>query len=141
MAQSSSGSGLSILLLQMVAIGLVFYFLILRPSGQARKKHAELLTKLKKGDEVMTSGGIIGRVRDIKEVETDGLKESRVTVESGTSTVVVERSRNAQAPGQEDGQRDLVELGRGPVGSAVDEPVLKPGAIRSLPGLKMSEGA
>jgi preprotein translocase subunit YajC len=93
MPQSSSGSGLSILLLQMVAIGAVFYFLILRPSGQARKKHAELLTKLKKGDEVMTSGGIIGKVRDIKEVETDGLKESRITVESGTSTVVVERSR------------------------------------------------
>src|SRR5438045_9773315 len=91
--QSGSGGGLPVLLLQMVAIGLVFYFLILRPSGQARKKHAELLTKLKKGDEVMTSGGIIGRVRDIKEVETDGLKESRVTVESGTSTVVVGRSR------------------------------------------------
>jgi preprotein translocase subunit YajC len=93
MLQSSSGSGLSILLLQMVAIGLVFYFLILRPSGQARKRHAELLTKLKKGDEVMTSGGIIGRVRDIKEVEADGQKEIRVTVESGTSSVVVERSR------------------------------------------------
>ena len=93
MAQSSSGSGLSILLLQMVAIGLVFYFLILRPSSQARKRHAELLTKLKKGDEVMTSGGIIGRVKEIKEIEADGIKEFRVTVESGTSTVVVERSR------------------------------------------------
>jgi preprotein translocase subunit YajC len=93
MAQSSSGSGLSVLVLQMVAIGLVFYFLIMRPSGQARKRHAELLTKLKKGDEVMTSGGIIGRVKDIKEVETEGMKESRVTIESGTSTVVVERSR------------------------------------------------
>ena len=58
----------SVLVLQMVAIGLVFYFLILRPSGQARKRHAELLAKLKKGDEVMTSGGIIGRVKDIKEV-------------------------------------------------------------------------
>jgi preprotein translocase subunit YajC len=77
----------------MAAIGLVFYFLILRPSGQARKRHAELLTKLKKGDEVMTSGGIIGRVRDIKEVDGDGLKEVRVTVESGSATVVVERSR------------------------------------------------
>ena len=93
MAQSSSGSGLSVLVLQMVAIGLVFYFLIMRPSGQARKRHAELLTKLKKGDEVMTSGGIIGRVKDIKEVEAEGMKESRVTIESGTSTVVVERSR------------------------------------------------
>jgi len=90
---SSGGGGLSILLLQMGAIALVFYFLILRPSGQARKRHAELLTKLKKGDEVMTSGGIIGRVRDIKEIDAEGLKEVRVTVESGTSTVVVERSR------------------------------------------------
>jgi preprotein translocase subunit YajC len=93
MLQGGSGSGLSVLVLQMAAIGLVFYFLILRPSGQARKRHAELLTQLKKGDEVMTSGGIIGRVRDIKEVDADGLKEVRVTVESGTSTVVVERSR------------------------------------------------
>jgi preprotein translocase YajC subunit len=94
MAQGqSSGSGLSVLVLQMAAIGLVFYFLILRPSGQARKRHAELLRTLKKGDEIMTSGGIIGRVKDIKEVEGDGLKEVRVTVESGTSTVVIERSR------------------------------------------------
>jgi preprotein translocase YajC subunit len=91
--QSGSGGGLPVLLLQMVAIGLVFYFLILRPSGQARKKHAELLANLKKGDEVMTSGGIIGRVKDIKDVETDGVKETRVTVESGTATVIVERSR------------------------------------------------
>jgi preprotein translocase subunit YajC len=93
MIQSGSGSGLSVLVFQMVAIGLVFYFLIMRPSGQARKRHAELLTKLKKGDEVMTSGGIIGRVKDIKEVEAEGAKEVRVTVESGTSTVVIERSR------------------------------------------------
>jgi preprotein translocase subunit YajC len=88
----------------MAAIGLVFYFLILRPSGQARKRHAELLTKLKKGDEVMTGGGLIGRVKDIKEVESEGNKEVRVTVESGTATVVVERSRivrvgNSTAPG------------------------------------------
>src|SRR5919107_534971 len=91
--QGSSGSGLSMLVLQMVGIGLVFYFLILRPSGQARKRHAELLTRLKKGDEVMTSGGIIGRVREIKEVDGDGLKEVRVTIESGSATVVVERPR------------------------------------------------
>jgi preprotein translocase subunit YajC len=103
-AQTGSSSGITVLLLQMAAIGLVFYFLILRPSGQARKKQAELLGNLKKGDEVMTSGGIIGRVRDIKEVESDGVKETRVTVESGTASVIVERSRivrvgGAGAPG------------------------------------------
>jgi preprotein translocase subunit YajC len=91
--QSGSGSGISMLVLQMAGIGLVFYFLILRPSGQARKRHAELLSRLKKGDEVMTTGGIIGKVRDIKEVDTNGTKEVRVTVESGTASVVVERSR------------------------------------------------
>lgn len=105
MLQTSSGSsGLTVLLLQMAAIALVFYFLILRPSGQARKRHAELLANLKKGDDIMTSGGLLGRVKDIKEVESDGVKEVRVTVESGTSTVVVERSRiirigGASAPG------------------------------------------
>jgi preprotein translocase subunit YajC len=93
MLQSGSGSGMSVLVIQMAAIGLVFYFLVLRPSAQAKKRHAELLTKLKKGDEVMTSGGIVGRVKDIKEVDSDGGKEVRVTVESGTSTLVIERSR------------------------------------------------
>ena len=99
MLQTGSGGGLSILVLQMAAIGLVFYFLILRPSGQARKRHAELLTRLKKGDEVMTSGGIIGRVRDIKEVEGEGFKEVRVSIESGSATVVVERSRIVRVGG------------------------------------------
>jgi preprotein translocase subunit YajC len=105
MLQGQSGTGgLTVLLLQMAAIGLVFYFLILRPSGQARKKHAELLANLKKGDEVMTSGGIVGRVKDIKEVEANGVKEVRVTVESGTATVIIERSRivrigGSSAPG------------------------------------------
>ena len=41
----------------------------------------------------MTAGGIVGKVRDIKEVESGTVKETRVTIESGTATVVVERSR------------------------------------------------
>ncbi len=78
-------AGLSMLLFQIGAIALVFYFLILRPQQQARKKHEELLKALKKGDEVTTVGGIIGKVKDVK--------EDRVTIESGTATVVVERTR------------------------------------------------
>jgi preprotein translocase subunit YajC len=96
--QGSGSSGLSILLFQIVAIGLVFYFLVIRPQGQARKKHADMLAALKKGDEIMTAGGIIGKVKDIKD-------DNRITVESGTSTVVVDRSRivrigDSVAPGQ-----------------------------------------
>ena len=78
-------SGLSMLLLQIGAIALVFFFLILRPQQQARKKHEELLKNLKKGDEVVTVGGIVGKVKE--------LKEDRVTIESGNSTLIVERAR------------------------------------------------
>ena len=102
--QAPAGSGLSPiwLPLQVVGIGLVFYFLIIRPQSQARKKQAELLSALKKGDDVMTVGGIVGIVKDIKEFKERG--ETRVTIETGTAQVVVERSRivrvgNASAPG------------------------------------------
>jgi preprotein translocase subunit YajC len=82
---SGGGSGFTVLIMQVAAIGLVFYFLIIRPQGQARKQHERLLAGLKKGDEITTSGGLIGKVKDIK--------DDRITVESGTATVVVERAR------------------------------------------------
>ena len=84
-ASGSSGSSLAILLFQFGAIILIFYFLLIRPQSMARKKHAEILASLKKGDDVTTAGGIVGKVKDIK--------EDRVTIESGTSTLVVERGR------------------------------------------------
>ena len=86
------GGGLGFLLLQILLIFGVFYFLILRPQAQARKKHAELLAALKKGDEVVTAGGLMGRVRDIK--------DDRITIESGTASVVVHRQRIVQVGGE-----------------------------------------
>ena len=46
-APDTPGGGLSLLLFQIVAIGLVFYFLILRPQSQARKTHEEVLKDIK----------------------------------------------------------------------------------------------
>lgn len=77
-------SGL-ILLFQLVAIAAVFYFFIIRPNAKARKRAEEMLAGIKKGDAVTTAGGIVGKVREVKE----GL----VTIESGTSTLVIERAR------------------------------------------------
>ena len=74
-----------VLLLQIAAIIGVMYFLLIRPQAQARRKAEAMLAALKKGDEIMTAGGIVGKVRDIK--------ESLITVETGTATVVVDRSR------------------------------------------------
>ncbi|MGQ0704043.1 MAG: preprotein translocase subunit YajC [Gemmatimonadales bacterium] len=82
---SSAGAGVTMLILQFAAIILIFYFLLIRPQSQARKRHAAILGQLKKGDDVTTAGGIIGKVKDIK--------DDRITIESGSSTLLVERSR------------------------------------------------
>lgn len=93
MAPTDAGpSGIVVLVLQMVALVAIFYFLLLRPQSQSRKKHAELLANIKKGDEVVTAGGVIGKIKDIK--------DQRITIESGTAQVVVERSKITQVGDQ-----------------------------------------
>jgi len=45
----------------------IFYFLLIRPQQKQAKKHKEMLDALKRGDQVVTSGGIIGRIFQINE--------------------------------------------------------------------------
>ena len=45
---------------------LIFYVLVFRPQSKARKQHGEMLKNLKKHDEVVTSGGLIGTVVNVK---------------------------------------------------------------------------
>jgi preprotein translocase subunit YajC len=78
-------NNLTLLMLQFLLIGLVFYFLIIRPQGKARKRAAEILAAIKKGDEVTTAGGIVGKVREVK--------DAHLVIESGTAQLLVERSR------------------------------------------------
>lgn len=81
----------------------IFYFLMIRPQQKARKAQEELIQSLKKGDEVVTAGGIIGKVVHIKETLKDGAMvrtpEDQVTIESGTSRLVVERQRIVRIKG------------------------------------------
>ena len=48
--------------LPLVVLAVVFYFLLLRPQNKRSKDHKNLLADLSKGDEVLTNGGIVGRV-------------------------------------------------------------------------------
>jgi preprotein translocase subunit YajC len=81
------GGGLSIFLIQMMAIIAIFYFLIIRPKSQQEKKHKERLAQLKKGDKVVTVGGVIGEIVHIK--------DNQLTIRSGESRLVVQRERIA----------------------------------------------
>jgi preprotein translocase subunit YajC len=65
----SGGDGTAALIaniLPIVAIGLVFYFIVIAPANKQRKKTAEMLTSLKKGDRVVTSGGIYGTIQGVE---------------------------------------------------------------------------
>lgn len=65
--QAAGGSGW---MGQMVLIGLlflVFYFLLFRPQQQRMKKHQAMLSSLKKGDNIVTSGGVHAKVVSVKE--------------------------------------------------------------------------
>jgi preprotein translocase subunit YajC len=51
----------------LILIFVVFYFLLIRPQQQKQKEHDNLLANLKKNDEVITNGGLYGKVYDIKD--------------------------------------------------------------------------
>ncbi|ASD63519.1 preprotein translocase YajC subunit [Bdellovibrio bacteriovorus HD100] len=50
-----------------IFIFVIFYFLIIRPQSKRQKEHQKFLTEIKRGDEVVTSSGILGRVEGITE--------------------------------------------------------------------------
>jgi preprotein translocase subunit YajC len=95
--QSSPGGSLTPLLFQFGLIFLIFYFLIIRPQQRQRKAHEEALRQLKRGDHIVTTGGIIGDVIHIKETVNDGKPQpsmdDEVTIKSGESRMIVERGR------------------------------------------------
>jgi preprotein translocase subunit YajC len=69
MAQTAAGPGQGDLLQLLFPIGLVvlLYFLMIRPQVKRQKEHAKLVAALAKGDEVATSGGLVGRITDMGE--------------------------------------------------------------------------
>jgi preprotein translocase subunit YajC len=88
------------LLLPWILVFGIFYFIWFRPQQRERAKHDALLKNLKKGDEVVTAGGIIGEVIHIKEAMKDGQPvksmDDRVTIKTGEARIVVERGRIAR---------------------------------------------
>ncbi|MHC2596617.1 preprotein translocase subunit YajC [Kluyvera sp. 1366] len=62
----SQGSPYS-LVIMLVVFGLIFYFMILRPQQKRTKDHKKLMDSISKGDEVLTSGGLVGRVTKVAE--------------------------------------------------------------------------
>ena len=62
LAQASGGSSTLVGFLPLIAIGFIFYFLLILPAQRRQKKTREMLANLKSGDKVITSGGMLGTV-------------------------------------------------------------------------------
>jgi preprotein translocase subunit YajC len=52
-------------LLLFAIMGLIFYFFLIRPQSKRQKEHQKVLDELKRGDEIVTTGGIIGKIHSI----------------------------------------------------------------------------
>ncbi|GIK86483.1 MAG: preprotein translocase subunit YajC [Betaproteobacteria bacterium] len=61
-ASSATPGGDLMAFLPMILIFVVFYFLLIRPQQKKAKEHRTMLAALQKGDEVVTAGGVVGRV-------------------------------------------------------------------------------
>ena len=78
-AQDAAAGGSMALVMQLaplVLIFVVFYFLLIRPQQKRQKEHRDMLGKLKRGDRVLTAGGIIAQVTKVK----DGVDEVEVEI-------------------------------------------------------------
>lgn len=66
-AESGGGGPGSMDLLLLIGFVAIFYFLLWRPQSKRRKEHQSLMSSLDKGDEVVTSGGIVGQITKIED--------------------------------------------------------------------------
>ena len=96
-SNAAEGSPVVASLFMYGAIFAIFYFILIRPQQRQRRQHEQLIQNLKKGDEVVTAGGVIGEVLHIKEGVKDGAPQrtmdDRITIKSGESRLIVERGK------------------------------------------------
>ena len=94
MAPSQGNQGLQTLFIYGVLF-LVFWMVFIVPQQRQKKEHEKRVTELKRGDEVVTTGGVIGEVVHIKETMKDGqpvrAMDDRITLRTGESRIIVER--------------------------------------------------
>ena len=86
-APSASGPSIMSQVLLFLPLILIFYFLLIRPQQQRSKKHKALIENIKKGDTIVTSGGIVGKVTKVHEsgeLEVQISEQTRVRVMQGT---------------------------------------------------------
>ncbi|MCT7655853.1 preprotein translocase subunit YajC [Oceanimonas sp. NS1] len=88
----AAGGGMEMIIM-LVVFGLIFYFMIFRPQSKRVKEHKNLMSSLSKGDEVLTNGGLVGKIAKIS-TDNDYVvlslsEQSQVTIKKDFITAVL----------------------------------------------------
>jgi preprotein translocase subunit YajC len=101
--QAAAGPNPTGQLVMFLAIPAIIYFLMIRPQSKQRKQHEERLLQLKRGDHIVTVGGVVGEIVHMKESAGEGgpqrSLDDHITIRSGESRLIVERGRIAKIMG------------------------------------------
>jgi preprotein translocase subunit YajC len=102
-APGVGGPGPIVTILPFILIFIIMYFMVIRPQQKKAKDHQDMLSKLKRNDEVMTSGGIYGKVIDLKEtvVTLEVAPNVRIRVHRPQISAVLTAERAAAKEGKE----------------------------------------
>jgi preprotein translocase subunit YajC len=96
-AEAPGPEAFFIQLLPLIAILVIFYFLLIRPQQKRLKQHREMIGALKRGDTVVTSGGLIGKVTKVTDDEASVELAPNVVVRVVRSTISDVRGKGEPA--------------------------------------------
>lgn len=97
-AAAPAGPGIITQLLFFLPLILIFYFLLIRPQQQRAKKHTEMIAAIKRGDTVVTSGGMIGKVNKVNDGEISLELAENVRVRVVKAMVIEVRNKAEPVP-------------------------------------------
>ena len=81
--------------LPLILIFVIFYFLLIRPQQKKMKVHKEMLSKIKRGDDILTAGGVyckVSRVIDENKIEVEISSNVKIIISKPTVTSVINKS-------------------------------------------------
>ena len=126
-AGGAPGGDMFIQLMPLLLIFVVFWFFLIRPQQKKAKDHREMVSTVRRGDQVVTGGGIMGKVTkviDENTVQVELAENVRVKVISSTLSDVLSKGAPV-ASGSGGGKGDTKANGDGEAGSGADAPTPK----------------
>lgn len=109
--QAAAGSGMGSMLLPMIGIVAVMYFLMIRPQKKKEKEAQAMRSNIEVGDEIITIGGIVGRVVSLKDdtivIETGSDRSKMRLLRSAVSSNTTAQEAAAQAAADAKKQKAL----------------------------------